>query len=425
MKILDIAYKDMLRYFRSAFAVGMMLVVPLLITALIYAAFGGVLATSETEVYTLPVIRLQVLNLDAGDKTGQFNAGDMLVDALRSDSVQDVFQVTLADSESSARAAVDRQQAALAVIIPEHFTRAAISGQGEGEIEFYEDPALSFGPGITREIIGQFLDVLSGGQIAGSVLREQFSARGLPAHVELQQQVQVDYSNWFFRLSGEQSWNLPLEKRLPNRTDAKSITDHRTTLMGPVMAGMMIFFVFFTGANTAQSIIKEQEEGTLARMFTTPTRYEFILGGKFVAVFLTLAVQSVVLTVASGLIFGIDWGNISALALVIVGLVVAGAGFGILLMSLITTTRQAGALTGGVLALMGMVGGLFTTGLPGVPPALETAGLFIPQGWALRGLRLVLFGAAPQDVLIPAAVLLIFGLVFFVVGARKFSGRFA
>jgi hypothetical protein len=52
MKIIDIALKDMLRYFRSAFAVGMMLVVPLLITGLIYAAFGGVLTSSETEVYT-------------------------------------------------------------------------------------------------------------------------------------------------------------------------------------------------------------------------------------------------------------------------------------------------------------------------------------------------------------------------------------
>ena len=40
MKILDIAFKDLTRSFRSAFAVGMMFVAPLLITGLIYFAFG-------------------------------------------------------------------------------------------------------------------------------------------------------------------------------------------------------------------------------------------------------------------------------------------------------------------------------------------------------------------------------------------------
>ena len=50
---------------------------------------------------------------------------------------------------------------------------------------------------------------------------------------------------------------------------------------------LLIFFVFFTGANTAQLILKEQEEGTLARVFTTPTPLPVILGGKFAAVFFT------------------------------------------------------------------------------------------------------------------------------------------
>src|SRR5512146_567232 len=99
------------------------------------------------------------------------------------------------------------------------------------------------------------------------------------------------------------------------------------------MAGMMIFFVFFTGANTAQSILKEQEEGTLARMFTTPTPIPMILGGKFAAVFLTLVVQATVLTTASALAFQINWGNLLALGLVLFGLVVSATGFGILLIS--------------------------------------------------------------------------------------------
>jgi ABC-2 type transport system permease protein len=425
MKIFDIAYKDMLRYFRNAFAVGMMLVVPLAVTGLIYAAFGGVISSSETGDYTLPVIKIQVVNHDLGDESGQFAAGNLLIDALNDEGMQNIFALTMAANEESARAAVDQQQAALAMIIPENFTRAAVTGQGQAEIIIYEDPTLSFGPGITREIIGQFLDALSGNQIASSVLVEQFTAQGLSVDAALLQQAQADYTAWVQTLPGERSWNLPMEKRLPNSEETKSITDHRTSLMGPVMAGMMIFFVFFTGANTAQSIIKEQEEGTLARLFTTPTSLTAVLGGKFAAVFFTLVIQAVVLSITSALVFGIDWGNPLALALVIVGLVVSGAGFGILMMSLIKSTRQAGAVTGGVLTLTGMAGGLFTTGLPSVPAALESAGLFLPQGWALRGMRLVLFGAAPADVLMPVLVMMGFGIVFFVFGARTFRKRFA
>ena len=41
MKILDIAFKDLTRSFRSAFAIGMMVVAPLMLTGLIYFAFGG------------------------------------------------------------------------------------------------------------------------------------------------------------------------------------------------------------------------------------------------------------------------------------------------------------------------------------------------------------------------------------------------
>jgi ABC-2 type transport system permease protein len=425
MKIIDIALKDMLRYFRNTFAVGMMVVVPLLITGLIYAAFGGVLTSSETSAYSLPVIKVQVVNHDSGDAQASFNAGKYLVDALSSESVKDVFAVTLASDDRSARAAVDHQAAALALIIPDNFTHAAVSGDSQAVLELYQDPTLSFGPGIAKEIIDQFLDALTGGQVAGRVLQEQAGTQGLTLDSQAKLQVQLEYSSWFQSLAGSRTWEIPLKKRLPNNPQEKSVTDHRNSLMGPVMAGMMVFFVFFTGANTAMSLIKEHEEGTLARIFTTPTSTGVILGGKFAAVFITLLVQAIVLTVASGLVFGIDWGNLAALSLVIAGMVVSGAGFGILLMSFLKSTRQAGPVVGGVVTLTGMAGGLMTTGISKVPEALNTANLFVPQGWAMRGLRLVLFGAGPQDVFLPVLVMFAFGMVFFAAGARLFSKRFA
>ncbi len=59
MKILDIALKDLTRSFRSLFAIGMMVSAPLVITGLIYFAFGGGRASSD-----LPAVKVGVVNGD-------------------------------------------------------------------------------------------------------------------------------------------------------------------------------------------------------------------------------------------------------------------------------------------------------------------------------------------------------------------------
>ena len=62
MKIIAIALKDMQQSFRSLFAIGMMFVVPLLITGLIYFAFSGL--ASGKAGSDLPTLKVAVVNLD-------------------------------------------------------------------------------------------------------------------------------------------------------------------------------------------------------------------------------------------------------------------------------------------------------------------------------------------------------------------------
>ena len=62
MKVLDVALKDMLRSFRSVFAVVSMFILPLLTAAIFYFAFGGL--TSDNGGFDLPVTRVQDVNLD-------------------------------------------------------------------------------------------------------------------------------------------------------------------------------------------------------------------------------------------------------------------------------------------------------------------------------------------------------------------------
>ena len=62
-----------------------------------------------------------------------------------------------------------------------------------------------------------------------------------------------------------------------------------------ILAGMMVFFMFFGAANVARSILTEDRDGTMPRLFTTPTRRGTIIAGKFVSTFLTVLAQAIVL----------------------------------------------------------------------------------------------------------------------------------
>ncbi len=195
--------------------------------------------------------------------------------------------------------------------------------------------------------------------------------------------------------------------------------------LGMLTVGMLVFFAFFTGANAMISILRETDEGTLARLFTTPTSRTVILAGKFLAVCLTVILQGLVLMAAFHFAFGVNWGDPLSAALALVGQVAAATGLGVLLIALVKDSRQVGPVLGGGLTVLGMFGGLFTTSISNMPAAFTTLTNFTPQGWVLKGWQVVMNGQPLVDLLAPVAVMLAMGGVMFALGAVLFRRRFA
>ena len=419
MKALDVALKDLLRSFRSPFALVMTFAAPLLITGLLYFAFGGL--SGDDGGFEIARTQVQVVNQDEADAGAGFSAGTRLVAFLQDEAVAEMIDVTVVADEAEARTAVDAQEAGVAVIIPAGLTNALTTPGERASVTLYQDPTLSIGPGIIKDLVAHFLDGFSGAQIAVNVTAHQLSAEGLPVEASVMEEAAVQYAAWLNSGDHHEAESITIQPP-PGRAEA---TDGAASVLAPTMAGMMIFFVFFIGAYGAESIIREDEEGTLERLFTTPTPQGAILGGKFVAVVLALAVQIVVLLASSSLLFDIRWGQPATIVLAALGLIVAAAGFGLMLMSFIKSTRQTGPVMGGVLPVMGMLGGLFTTGIPNLPAAFDTITLVTPHGWALRSWNLALAGAGPTEVLLPALVLVGMGIIFFGVGVGLFRRRFS
>jgi ABC-2 type transport system permease protein len=190
---------------------------------------------------------------------------------------------------------------------------------------------------------------------------------------------------------------------------------------------MMVFYAFFTGTSTAQSILKEEEERTLPRLFTTPTRQATILTGKLLSVFMTVCVQVIVLLIAARLIFGIRWGDLLPVALTAMGIIFSASAFGIFVNSFLKDTKQAGVLFGGVLTITGMVGmiSIFTGNSPEGAQLSNTVSLLVPQGWAIRGLMQALHGEPIGAILLTALVMLTWSAAFFFVGILRFNRRYA
>jgi ABC-2 type transport system permease protein len=190
---------------------------------------------------------------------------------------------------------------------------------------------------------------------------------------------------------------------------------------------MAIFYAFYTATASAESILREEEERTLPRLFTTPTPQSTILSGKFLAVFLTVIVQFIVMLIAGRLIFQIQWGDLAGMVLLVVGVVAVASSFGIFVNSFLKDTKQGGIVFGGVLTLTGMIGmmRIFTMGMASPPPMLSTITLLVPQGWAIHGLLQAMDNAVMTEVATSVLVMLAWAALFFVVGVLRFNKRYA
>ena len=197
MKAWNVALKDLTQSFRSMFAVVFMFGIPILVTGMFYFMLGS--AGEDDEGMTIPPTLVQIVNLDEGspnftsemsnqasadmpqsvDLAGMKSMGEVLIAILQSSDFTDLITLTIAPDEMSARAAVDAQQAGVAVIIPVDFTAALMDQETQAIVSLYQDPALTIGPAIVRALLAQMIEQFAGAKISLGVVFEQLNQAGV------------------------------------------------------------------------------------------------------------------------------------------------------------------------------------------------------------------------------------------------------
>ena len=186
-------------------------------------------------------------------------------------------------------------------------------------------------------------------------------------------------------------------------------------------AGQLVTWVMITLLGAGAVFVDERLGGTLRRMIVTPTRSSTILGGKLSGRLAAGLLQMALLMVFGALAFNLKWGQSPpALIAMMLSFGLAGVALGVLLGTFAKTRSQAGWMVIMFAMLLAALGGCWWP-LEITPPLYQTVVKILPTTWAMSGFEAVLVrGADLSDVLPQVTVLLLFALVYFVIGVRRF-----
>lgn len=417
MKAWHIALKDNLIRFRDRNGLLLMLAAPLIIAAIIGAAFGGFGGQDNSAPLTdIPFV---VVNEDAGE------LGQTVVDILQSGDLAGLLEPTEMNDLAAAKRLVESGEMRGVIHIAPEFS-ASIRGRSQPGAEplsttvmLYTDPESTFSPLVLSAVLTQILNGFNAAAIGGQVSVEQLLARRDqlgPALAQLPGALDETIQASF---AGEQAGGIQL-KASPVGSTSGSFNP--LAYFAPAMA---IFFLMFSLFDAANSILDEERDGTLARMMSTPTGFSYILFGKTGGVFLTGLLQITLLIVASRLLFQLSWGDSPlGLGLMAVATVTAAASLGLLITAFTRDSSQAGVISAAVALISAILGGTFFQA-QGYPDWLQPFSKLTINRWALDGFTdLTLRGQGFTDILPEAAVLFGLAAIFFTLALWRLPRRF-
>ena len=188
-------------------------------------------------------------------------------------------------------------------------------------------------------------------------------------------------------------------------------------------AGIGVMFLLFTASGSAGSLLDEAESGALDRVLSSRITMTGLLAGKLTFNTVLAFVQLVVMFLWGWAVFKLDFfGHIPGFIVMGLCTAYAVAAFGMLLASVCHTRAQLGALSTLLILMMSALGGsMFPRYF--MPEAMQRAGLWTINAWAIDGFTKVFWRDEPITALWPqVAVLLAAGTVLFLV-ARRLARR--
>ncbi len=418
LKTFLIGLKDLKIIFRDRAALTFMLLAPFLLTVGLGFVTGRFSGNSGSGLADIPVV---LVNLDKKE------LGNALVEAFNSPELATLVAPTETDSPQAARRLIDADQAAAAVIIPAGFTESIIPSQAQIDqarsatgtltqetvkIEVYANPTRPTSAGVIKAIVAEFLSRVEEGRISGMT-----SLLSIPGLENLPtSQIETLARGMFANAGSETGATAAITLKKANQGAAATDFDP-LAYMAP---GLALMFLMYTVSYGGRSILAEKAQGTLPRLLVSPTTAAQILGGKVFGIFLTGVAQVGILILASMVFFGVSWGDLLGLVVLILAAVFAATGWGLLITAVGRSPGQVSALGTSIMLIFGILGGSFVS-LDQLPPFVRLLSKITPNGWGLDGFTTLALGGGLPQLVTPIVALLTMGVLLFTVSTVIFS----
>ncbi len=211
-----------------------------------------------------------------------------------------------------------------------------------------------------------------------------------------------------YRKGGVQVETLMTEGMDGDRSNAAA------SAMGILGINMMFLALYAT-----MHLLKDRENRTFHRVMTAPLSqrsYLMQIIGCFLAI---LLIQMTGVFLISRFLLNLYLGvNVLALYGVMVVFALVCVAFGIAIASLVKTTRQAGTLASLLTTPMAMLGGLLWP-REIMPEILQHIGMFLPTTWMMEAVNKVIVSGNFLEAGWEMGILLLFALVFFLMGSWR------
>ncbi len=164
----------------------------------------------------------------------------------------------------------------------------------------------------------------------------------------------------------------------------------------------LILFMFVTSLGASGQLIETRRLGVARRMLSTPTAARTVIAGETLGRLAVALFQGLVIVLASLLLFGVDWGDPLAAALLVVLFALVGTGAAMLLGSVLDNAQQAGSL--GTFFGLGFaaLGGCMVP-LEAFPESMRLVAHITPHAWAVDGFADILGGGGNIGEVLPEA----------------------
>lgn len=398
--IFHIAVKDLIITFRDKKALLTMLMMPILIILILGSALGNMFSKDVS----VKKFSIAVVNNDGGFLSQSF------VENVLKKEANDMFNTSVTD-EKNARSLLSKKKVSSVITIPANFTQDMENDKPVRLIvESLQDDKIkaSIVEGYTKGF-AQSISVSYAGAFA---VMDEMKKNNFPLPAGMNGYSQADM------VMGE------LQKRISTEvfrfSEQEQEKNKSISALQYYSAAMLLMFILFGANMGTMLLIEERETRTLGRIITTGVGKGTLIIGKYLGLLFICLVQSSILILFTGLVYGVYWGGTAInTALVTFCSVFAGAAMGMFIAAVSKTPKTAQGFSQIFIQISTILGGGMIP-IYVMPKALQYLSKLTVNFWGTKGFLDLMLGSGLNTVLQYCGILVAMGILYLTIGISKF-----